>query len=345
MFNGTVGSGEAYMKGSWRSPDLTNVIRVMCKNMDLLHAVNRGWSTLNSVLAGLFHRFVPNSKKNARLNIAAHYDLGNDFFSLFLDPTMMYSSAIYSSEKTTLNEAAVYKLEHICQRLQLSHNDHLLEIGTGWGGMAIYAAKNYGCRVTTTTISEQQYQYTLNKVKKLNLQDKITVLFNDYRDLEGSFDKLVSIEMIEAVGRQYYKDYFSVCSRLLKSDGLMLIQAITMPDQRYNKYNNTADFIQRYIFPGGDLPCLSVLSHHVNHSTDMQIVGHNPPLTYGRHSTTRRTKQQGFYCRSDISIFHTKELLTFLLSFRLLIHLVPTRSANRQCRNSPPLKNRRRVRC
>jgi cyclopropane-fatty-acyl-phospholipid synthase len=273
LFNGTVGSGEAYMRGAWESPNLTNVIRLMCKNMDMLNKINRGWSKINSSLAGLIHRFKSNDKENARLNIAAHYDLGNDFFSLFLDPSMMYSAAIYPNDDSSLDEAAIYKLEHICKRLELNENDHLLEIGTGWGGMAIYAAQHYGCRVTTTTISKEQYTHALNEVKALKLDDKITVLLNDYRDLEGSFDKLVSIEMIEAVGREYYQQYFSTCSRLLKKDGLMLIQAITMPDQRYDLSTGTADFIQRYIFPGGDLPSLSVISKHVGQHTNMQIAG------------------------------------------------------------------------
>ncbi|MGH1486335.1 MAG: class I SAM-dependent methyltransferase [Cellvibrionaceae bacterium] len=273
LFNGTVGSGEAYMKGSWESPNLTNVIRLMCKNMEMLHKINQGWSKINSKVAGVLHRLKPNSKENAKLHIAAHYDLGNDLFSLFLDPTMMYSAAIYPSQTSTLDEAAVYKLEHICQRLQLNENDHLLEIGTGWGGMAIYAATHYGCKVTTTTISQEQYNHAVAAVKSAGLEDKITVLLNDYRDLEGRFDKLVSIEMIEAVGRKYYKQYFSTCSRLLKDNGLMLIQAITMPDQRYNVSTQTSDFIQRYIFPGGDLPALSVMAKHVGENTNMQIAG------------------------------------------------------------------------
>lgn len=273
LFNGTVGSGEAYMRGSWETPNLTNVIRLMCRNMERLQKINRGWAKVNAMLARNLHRLRNNDKDNARLNIAAHYDLGNDFFALFLDPSMMYSSAIYPEQESSLNEAAVYKLEHICQRLQLKPTDHLLEIGTGWGGMAIYAAAHYGCRVTTTTISKEQHAHATAEVEAAGLQDKITVLLDDYRDLEGRFDKLVSIEMIEAVGRDYYQQYFSACSRLLKDDGLMLIQAITMPDQRYQKKVKTPDFIQRYIFPGGDLPSLSAVIHHVGQFTNMQIAG------------------------------------------------------------------------
>jgi cyclopropane-fatty-acyl-phospholipid synthase len=273
LFNGTVGSGEAYMRGSWTTPNLTNVIRLMCSNMDMLYKINHGFSRFNAMIARSIHKFRSNNKSNARLNISAHYDLGNDFFSLFLDPTMMYSSAIYPQETSSLIEAATYKLEHICQRLQLKESDHLLEIGTGWGGMAIYAATHFGCKVTTTTISKEQHAHALAEVERLGLHDKITVLLDDYRDLEGRFDKLVSIEMIEAVGRDYYEQYFSTCSRLLKEDGLMLMQAITMPEQRYQQTGQSTDFIQRYIFPGGDLPSMKVMTHHIGEHTDMQIAG------------------------------------------------------------------------
>ena len=278
LFNGAVGAGEAYMRGAWQSVDLVCVIRVLCANMHIIENINKGWSSVSQYLASGIHRFWrKNSKANSRLNIAAHYDLGNDFFSLFLDPTMMYSSAIFptvsSQQKLTLDQAAVYKLEHICQRLQLQANDHLLEIGTGWGGMAIYAAQHYGCRVTTTTISKEQYTYTLAQVKKAKLEDKITVLLDDYRDMHGQFDKLVSIEMIEAVGYRYYQQYFDACSQLLKQDGLMLLQAITVPDQRYEMTKKSTDFIQRYIFPGGELPSLSIVAENVRRFTDMQIIG------------------------------------------------------------------------
>ncbi len=274
LFNGAIGTAEAYMKGSWSSPNLVSVIQVLCQNMELVLELNNGWSKLSNTLMGWSHRlFRSNNKENSKLNIAAHYDLGNDFFSLFLDPTMMYSAAIYPNETIALDEAATYKLDHICQRLRLSKKDHLLEIGTGWGGMAIYAAKHYGCRVTTTTISKEQHRHAVAQVKAEGLEDKVTVLLDDYRDLTGQFDKLVSIEMIEAVGPEYYKSYFEMCSKLLKEDGLMLIQAITMPDQRYTLTSKSADFIQKYIFPGGHLPCNSVLLNKIAKHTDMQVVG------------------------------------------------------------------------
>jgi cyclopropane-fatty-acyl-phospholipid synthase len=274
FFNGLVGAGEAYMRGAWTSTHLVDVVRILCANIHAMQSLNSFWSSVNHWLASVVHRvWRSNSTANSRLNIAAHYDLGNDFFRLFLDPTMMYSSAIFPSPDSNLEDAASYKLKHICERLQLQETDHLLEIGTGWGGMAIYAAKHYGCHVTTTTISKEQYDYACAEVKQAGLDDKITVLLDDYRELQGRFDKLVSIEMIEAVGHRYYQQYFSTCSHLLKEDGLMLIQAITVPDQRYARTKNSTDFIQRYIFPGGELPCIDVITKHLTRNTDMQIVG------------------------------------------------------------------------
>lgn len=274
VFNGLVGAGEAYMRGAWHSNDLVAVVRVLSANFNAMQSNRTVWTSINEGVTSIIHRyFRANTQANSRLNIAAHYDLGNDFFGLFLDKSMMYSSAIYPHKTATLEQAAAYKLEHICQRLQLTPDDHLLEIGTGWGGMAIYAATHYGCRVTTTTISKEQYEYAKAEVMAAGLEDKITLLLDDYRDLEGQFDKAVSIEMIEAVGHKYYQQYFSACSHLLKPNGLLLIQAITVPDQRYELTKKTTDFIQRYIFPGGELPSVKVISDHVEKDTDMQIVG------------------------------------------------------------------------
>mgnify|MGYP006211607939 FL=1 len=219
----------------------------------------------------LIHYLKQNNKKNSLENIAKHYDLSNDFFSLFLDPTMMYSSAIYSDKNKNLDSASLNKLEIICQKLKLKKTDHIIEIGSGWGGFAIYAATNYGCKITTTTISKQQYMYTKNKISKLNLNHKIKVIFKDYRDLNGAFDKLVSIEMIEAVGHKYYDEYFSKVNSLLKDDGMALIQAITIRDQKYHAALNSVDFIQKYIFPGSCIPSLSVIQGSVSKNSDMII--------------------------------------------------------------------------
>lgn len=272
LFNGTIGSGEAYMLKGWWSPDLLQVIRLMVVNMELIQRMDSNWSFLKKIINALSHKIRSNSKSGSRKNIAAHYDLGNGFFKLFLDPTMLYSAAIYPRAGASLHDASINKLNHICQRLQLSESDHLLEIGSGWGGMAVFAAKEYGCRVTTVTISSEQFAYAKGWVESEGLSGRVTVLLKDYRDLEGRYDKLVSIEMIEAVGYQYYQQYFSTCSRLLKDDGLMLIQAITIADQRYEAEKDSADFIQKYIFPGGCLPSLEIISKHVSRHTDMQIV-------------------------------------------------------------------------
>lgn len=272
VFGGSVGAGEAYMSGYWTTPNLTQVMRLFVRNMDALDRIDNNQSLIGQYLLKIFHWFNRNTKTGSRKNISAHYDLGNDFFKLFLDETMMYSSAIYPQPDAPLAVASVYKLKRVCEKLQLCKDDHLLEIGTGWGGMAIYAATHYGCRVTTTTISKEQRDYALAKVADAGLSDRITVLFDDYRDLQGQFTKLVSIEMIEAVGHDHYDQYFATCSRLLSSNGLMLIQAITIADQRYERARRAVDFIQRYIFPGGSLPSIAVISDFINRKTDMNIL-------------------------------------------------------------------------
>ncbi len=271
--NGDLGAGEAYMLGLWKSPQLLNVIRIFVANMHALERINGQKSWLSRMSGSLTHLMRANSYKKAKENIAAHYDLSNDFFSLFLDETMAYSSGIFINEEQSLEQASQQKFQHICDRLQLTSKDHLLEIGTGWGGLAIYAAKNYGCRVSTTTLSQEQFKYAKDWVKREGLEDQITLHLKDYRDLEGQFDKLVSVEMIEAVGANYYSQYFAKCNSLLKKDGLMLIQAITISDQRFQRSVNSIDFIKRYIFPGGQLPSNSVISKHIAEDTDMQLIG------------------------------------------------------------------------
>lgn len=273
LFGGSIGAGEAYMFKSWWSPDLVQVIRLMAINMPVLQQLDSKWSAVFNIACRIAHRLRPNTIAKARENISAHYDLGNDFFRLFLDKTMLYSAAIYPNEAATLEEASHFKMAHICKRLQLSAQDHLLEIGTGWGGMAIYAAKTTGCQVTSVTISKEQFAYANDWVKREGLENKVTVLLQDYRLIEGTFDKLLSIEMIEAVGHEFYSQYFSKCSNLLKPHGLMLIQAITIQDQRFEYARKNTDFIQQYIFPGGCLPSNTIVAQHIMQDTDMQIVG------------------------------------------------------------------------
>jgi cyclopropane-fatty-acyl-phospholipid synthase len=297
LMGGSIGSGEAYMLGQWSSPDLLQVIRLFTANMSVLQSMDSGKSLLRGIGLKLAHALNSNTLSGSRRNISAHYDLGNDFFALFLDPTMMYSSAVFPEQKASLEVAAEHKLDLICEQLQLSPDDHLLEIGTGWGGMAVHAARRYGCRVTTTTISREQYEHAKQRVKDEGLQDRVTVLCKDYRDLSGSYDKLVSIEMIEAVGHKFYSNYFETCSRLLKPHGLMVIQAITMADQRYEQASKSVDFIQRYIFPGGSLPSVEVISRHIARDTDMQIV-HLRDIT-DHYAETLAQWRHRFFARID----------------------------------------------
>jgi len=272
LIGGNIGAGEAYMRGYWSAVDLTEVTRLFTANMRVLDEMDDKKPWWQRLGLGIAHALNRNNETGSRRNISAHYDLGNEFFCLFLDPTMMYSSAVFPDAGASLETAAVYKLDAICQDLELKPDDHLLEIGTGWGGMAVHAASRYGCRVTTTTISREQYRYALERVAAAGLADRVTVLCEDYRKLTGKYDKLVSIEMIEAVGHEYYSSYFERCGTLLKDSGLMLIQAITIADQRYEQARRAVDFIKRYIFPGGCLPSVTVMAEHLTRSSDLQIV-------------------------------------------------------------------------
>ena len=271
LTGGSIAAGETFIEGMWSSPDLTEVTRAFSANMAMLEAMSDKQNWLARLALKLSHWARRNTSTRSRENISAHYDLGNDFFSLFLDPSMMYSSAVFPSASADLASASQHKLKLICEDLELKAEDHLVEIGTGWGGMAIFAAEHYGCRVTTTTISRQQYDYTVEAVAQKGLEDQVTVLFDDYRDLQGQYDKLVSIEMIEAVGHQFYDTYFQKISHLLKPHGKAVIQAITITEQRYEQARDSVDFIKRYIFPGGCLPSLTVVSDALSRVTDMQM--------------------------------------------------------------------------
>ena len=272
LFGGTVGSGEAYMDGLWRCSDLTALIRIVIINSELLLGIDSGWGRLTMPLHWLYHLARKNTRKGSKENIAAHYDLGNDFYSLFLDSTMAYSCGFFASEKSSLKDASLCKFERICEMLELNDSDHLLEIGTGWGGFAVYAAANYGCRVTTVTISEEQFKFARQRIVEDKLEKQVTIELMDYRDIRGSFDKLVSIEMIEAVGHHYFDAFFGCCSKLLKPTGLMVLQAITIRDHLYQAYLKEVDFIRRYIFPGACLPSLNAIMQSVARVTDMTVV-------------------------------------------------------------------------
>ena len=269
LTGGGVGAAEAFVAGDWSTPDLTALLRFFTRNVDRMNAFEDRFSWLSKPALKGLHWLNRNTREGSRKNISAHYDLGNDLFRLFLDPTMMYSSAVYPHAGASLDEAATFKLDLICRKLDLNPGDRVIEIGTGWGGFAIHAAKHYGCHVTTTTISSEQLALAREKVALEGLEERITLLFDDYRDLEGQFDKLVSIEMIEAVGPQFLDSYLGQISRLLKPDGLALVQAITMPEQRYRRALRNVDFIQRYIFPGSFIPSFGAILDAMRRKTDL----------------------------------------------------------------------------
>ncbi|WP_405597919.1 MULTISPECIES: class I SAM-dependent methyltransferase [unclassified Pseudoalteromonas] len=269
--SGSVGAGEAYILGHWSCDNLTRFIEIFAINEKQLDEFEKKFAFLSNIAHRFNHIKNKNSESGSKKNIVAHYDLGNDLYESFLSKEMLYSSAVYPTKEATLEEAQQYKLKRICEQVELQHGDSVIEIGTGWGAFAIYAATNFDCHVTTTTISDEQHDYVAKKVKELGLDSKITLLKLDYRLLKGKYDKLVSIEMIEAVGHDYLPSFFTQCGELLKDNGAMLIQAITIGDQRYKHYLKNSDFIQQYIFPGGCLPSLNEMSEQIKNNTDMVI--------------------------------------------------------------------------
>jgi len=271
LFGGSIALADSYIEGEWDTDDLTGLIRLAARNLTVLNNLEGRFASISKTLEKAKHQLRSNDKSGAKSNILAHYDLGNAMYERFLDPTMMYSSAVYKTPDTSLAQAQQHKLELICQRLQLTADDQVIEIGTGWGGFAIYAAKHYGCQVTTTTISDAQYQEARRRVEAAGLSDKITLLKQDYRELTGHYDKLVSIEMIEAVGHEYLPTFFAKCNSLLKPTGLMVLQAITFNDQNYYNYVESVDFIQTHIFPGGCLLSNQELTTQFAEQTDMVI--------------------------------------------------------------------------
>jgi cyclopropane-fatty-acyl-phospholipid synthase len=271
VFGGSIGSAEAYMAGLWSTSHLTNIIRLVILNQKMMEKMDKGWSWLSDPVHNLYHYFRRNTLKGSKENIVAHYDLGNDFYRLFLDETLTYSCGIFEHENSTLEAASIAKYDRICRKLQLHPEDHVMEIGGGWGGFSIHAAKNYGCRVTTTTISDEQYALAEKCISESGLSHRIRLLRKDYRHLGGKFDKLVSIEMIEAVGHQYLNTFFEICSRLLKANGMMLLQAITIIDQMYDYHKRSVDFSKRYIFPGSCIPSIRAIMSSIARKTDLKL--------------------------------------------------------------------------
>lgn len=315
-FGGSLGFAESYIFGEWTSDNPASVVRIFCRNLDVTDSGNRGIVRLVTRLARKWHERQNNSKDGSARNIHAHYDLGNDFYSLFLDESMTYSSGVFENPESTLLEAQVAKNDRLCRKLDLKQSDHLVEIGTGWGGMAIHAAKNYGCKVTTTTISKQQHDFACRRVAEEGLADRITLLLEDYRDLRGSFDKLVSVEMIEAVGYEYFDTFFTRCGSLLKPNGQMAIQGITMSEQRYPNYLKSVDFIQRYIFPGGCLITPKSVLDSVARTTDMRLL-HVEDLAphYGR--TVRLWRERFFEQIEQVRLLGFPETFIRLWDFYL----------------------------
>ena len=271
LLGGSIAAGESYIDGDWTTPNLTTVLQLLAENLSLVDKIESRLSWLSSPAHSLIHFFRRNSPEQARKNISAHYDLGNDFYQGFLDNQMLYSSAWYQENAMTLEQAQEAKMRRLCDQLALRAEDHLLEIGTGWGAMAEFAAREYGCQVTTTTISREQFEFASQRIAQAGLSDRVTVLFEDYRVLSGQYDKLVSIEMIEAVGKRYLPTFFKRCHALLKPKGRMALQAITIADQRYKHYSRNVDFIQRYIFPGGFLPSISAMTDSMSRHTGLVV--------------------------------------------------------------------------
>ncbi len=268
---GDIGIGEAYMLGEWSTPDLVAVVRLAVRNMEHIDGSNRLFTAFRRIVDWFAHVRNGNTQSGSRKNIAYHYDLGNDFYRLFLDRNLAYSSAYFESAEDSLEEAQLRKFERICRKLNLGPQDHVLEIGTGWGGFAAYAAETYGCRVTTTTISQQQHDYASELFSRSRAADRIGLLFEDYRNLQGQFDKIVSIEMFEAVGFDHYDDFFGVCDRLLKPDGSMLLQTITIQESKFQQYRKQSDWIKKHIFPGAELASVVEIQRSLARTTRMQL--------------------------------------------------------------------------
>jgi cyclopropane-fatty-acyl-phospholipid synthase len=305
LFGGEIGFGEAYMDGDWSSPDPVALLCVVMRNIALFEEENLPFSALSRWWNRFAHRRRHNSPAGARQNIESHYDLGNDFYRLFLDPNMAYSCAYFHSPEDSLEQAQVQKFERICRKLRIGPGDHVLEIGTGWGGFAAHAATQHGCRVTTTTISPRQYEYAREWFARLGEPGRrIELLFEDYRRLDGKYDKVVSIEMFEAVGFDYYDDFFGACDRLLRRDGTMLLQTITLPEQRVAQYRSRSDWIQKYIFPGAELASLRGILDSLARVTKLSLVhAENIGAHYARtlhawrqrfHQALDRARQLGF---------------------------------------------------
>jgi cyclopropane-fatty-acyl-phospholipid synthase len=296
---GSLGGAEAFMEGAWCCDDLTTVVRILARNREALAGLDGGAARLARPSLALFRALRRNTRSGSRRNIASHYDLGNEFFELFLDPTLTYSCGVFEREDATMEEASIAKYDRVCRKLGIGPRDHVLEIGTGWGGFALHAAARYGCRITTTTISRRQLEVAKQRVAEAGLSDRVEVLFEDYRDLRGHYDKLVSIEMIEAVGHEHLEQFFRVCEQRLCPDGAMLLQVITVPDRDYEAHKQSVDFIKRYIFPGGHLVSVGAASAAAARASQLRLT-HLEDIGPHYAETLRRWRRSMFDNESRI---------------------------------------------
>ena len=294
---GLLGVAEAYSTGYWKADDLVKLIQIVVQNKEVMGQLESGWSKIFKPINALIHFRRKNSLSGSKKNILAHYDLSNDFYRLWLDDTMTYSCAFFKDSSTSLEDASIEKLDRICRKLKLCSDDSVLEIGTGWGSFAIHAASKYGCKVTSTTISDAQYNYAVSKVRDANLSDKISILKEDYRQLSGKYDKIVSIEMIEAVGHEYVPIYFKKVSELLKDDGFFALQGITYNDQGFDVYKHNVDFIKKYIFPGSCLISISQVVDSMKQYTDLSIA-HLEDITM-HYAKTLRIWRDNFLAQTE----------------------------------------------
>lgn len=272
VVGGLLAATEAYVDGDWDADNLTALAQLFSRNMAQVQALHSGLGRLATLATAWPRWLMRNNRRGSKRNISAHYDLGNEFFALMLDPTMTYSCGVFEHETASLEDASVAKIDRLCRKLALNSSDHLLEIGTGWGAFAIHAARRYGCRVTTTTISREQHALASQRVADAGLGDRVTVLLADYRDLEGRYSKIVSVEMIEAVGAEFYDVFFERCAARLEPDGLIALQAITVADQRFEAARRTPDFITHHVFPGSCIPSIGALMSAASRVSDLRLV-------------------------------------------------------------------------
>ncbi|MGD8941804.1 MAG: cyclopropane-fatty-acyl-phospholipid synthase family protein [Desulfobacterales bacterium] len=316
ILGGSIGTAEAYMRGLWSAEDLTTALRVMAINRHSFERLDKGWSKVSTPFHKIWHFLRKNTRQGSKENIVAHYDLGNDFYRLFLDETLTYSCGIFESDDSSMQDASLAKYDRICRKLDLGPADDVIEIGSGWGGFAIYAAQHFGCRVTTTTISEQQFKLAQQRIADCGVADRIELVMKDYRDLKGQYSKLVSIEMIEAVGHHYLDAYFKSCSRLLKPDGMMLLQAITIADQVFERHKRSVDFIKRYIFPGSCIPSIAAITASIARVTDLRLF-HLEDITPHYAKTLARWREQFFRNIDDVKRLGYSEAFIRMWDFYL----------------------------